>query len=321
MMDPNAPSDAAWEEASAWFTRLRDERAGPGLRAQFLRWLGEDLAHGVAYRAVSDAFAAAQKAREAGELLPVPRGLSRTANANERRRSRSAVALAASVLLIGLAGVWVTFDPLATHYRTGVGETRTITLDDGSTVILAGRSRLSVRMRDSERALHLDDGEALFQVTKDPTRPFRVRVANQVVEAVGTEFDVERRGKVVDVAVAEGIVAVAQLRVGEGQAVSLAEGGAAGQVRKVSVDQVGAWRTGMLIYQNRPFAAVVAGLNRAFDGTMRIDDPALAQRRVTVSIALKDRKTTLETLQFVLPVRAVFVRDDTVVFVPKESSR
>jgi transmembrane sensor len=242
------------------------------------------------------------------------------ANQNQPRRRRGAAALAASVLLLVAAGTWVATDPLADHYRTGVGETRVLQLADGSTVTLAGRTRLAVHLRAGERALRLDEGEALFQVAKDPARPFRVRAGTRVVEAVGTEFDIDRRGDAIEVAVAEGTVAVGAARVTQGQAVSIGEDGTTGPVRKVAVEQVGAWRTGMLIYQNQPFAAVVAGLNRAFDGAIRVDDPLLARRRVTVSIALKDRKSTLDTLQLVLPVRAIYVRDDTIVFVPKEKS-
>ena len=43
-----------------------------------------------------------------------------------------------------------------------------------------------------QRLVRLNQGEALFDVAKDPTRPMVVEVADKRVTAVGTEFSVRR---------------------------------------------------------------------------------------------------------------------------------
>src|SRR4029077_9414852 len=78
-------------------------------------------------------------------------------------------------------------------YSTDIGERRSITLADGSTVDLNARSQLRVEFSKSERRVELLDGQALFQVAKDKQRPFIVHSGDATVRAVGTQFDVYRK--------------------------------------------------------------------------------------------------------------------------------
>ena len=67
----------------------------------------------------------------------------------------------------------------------------------------------SVLFTDTERRVRLERGEAFFQVTKDPRRPFVVEVGGVTVRAIGTAFNVRLGGGELDVLVAEGKVEVA----------------------------------------------------------------------------------------------------------------
>jgi transmembrane sensor len=125
-------------------------------------------------------------------------------------RSTRKGSIAASIL-IGLLGVGLTVyfrfhgEP---SYATDVGEQRSIRLADGSMVELNSRSRVRVEFTATQRAIELLDGQALFQVAKDPARPFVVRSDMALVRAVGTQFDVNRRRNDTVVTVVEGRVAV-----------------------------------------------------------------------------------------------------------------
>ena len=93
-------------------------------------------------------------------------------------------------------------------YSTDIGERRSITLADGSTVDLNARSQLRVEFSKTERRVELLDGQALFQVTKDMQRPFIVHSGDAMVRAVGTQFDVYRKTHGTTITVLEGRVAV-----------------------------------------------------------------------------------------------------------------
>jgi transmembrane sensor len=120
------------------------------------------------------------------------------------------LAIAASVAFVVLSAaalLWLQSYGAATH-ETLVGEQRSIRLADGSLVTLNSRSRVLVRLSKHERAVELLEGQALFQVAKNPARPFVVRSGDANVRAVGTQFDVYKKRSGTIVTVLEGKVAV-----------------------------------------------------------------------------------------------------------------
>lgn len=122
------------------------------------------------------------------------------------RRWRLAAAL---VILAMSAGIGLWFGLLASPtYATGLGEQRSIQLDDGSTLELNTRSKVAVHFCAHERDITLVAGQALFHVAKDPLRPFVVTSGSTHVRAVGTEFDVYQKDSDTIVTVVEGRVAV-----------------------------------------------------------------------------------------------------------------
>jgi transmembrane sensor len=122
------------------------------------------------------------------------------------RRPFFAAAAVAFAVVIGGAVWWQSNRyPL---YSTDIGERRSITLADGSTVDLNARSQLRVEFSKSERRVELLNGQALFQVAKDKGRPFIVHSGEATVRAVGTQFDVYRKDSGTTITVLEGRVAV-----------------------------------------------------------------------------------------------------------------
>ena len=79
-------------------------------------------------------------------------------------------------------------------YRSGVGERKSVRLPDGSEVILNSNSSilLSNGFNQKDRQLALE-GEAFFQVAKDPSKPFIVSSGAFSTTAVGTSFYVQAR--------------------------------------------------------------------------------------------------------------------------------
>ena len=120
-------------------------------------------------------------------------------------------------------------------YETRIGEQNTITLVDGSTIQLNTNSRVEVDYTDARRTIVLMQGEAHFDVSKDPSRPFEVSAGLGRVRAVGTAFTVRFGGllsqavlegaqpRALAVTVTEGKVALESLALA--QELSSAEGG------------------------------------------------------------------------------------------------
>jgi len=80
-------------------------------------------------------------------------------------------------------------------YSTHNGERKNIQLTDGSTVMLNSNSTLKIPVTYNRENRMLDlQGEALFDVAKDPQRPFTVIADEVAVQAVGTSFKVRAYG-------------------------------------------------------------------------------------------------------------------------------
>jgi len=65
-----------------------------------------------------------------------------------------------------------------------------------------------VQFSDSDRAIRLESGEALFKVQRDAGRPFEVSTPSARIRVLGTEFNVREIGSATRVAVVDGAVKV-----------------------------------------------------------------------------------------------------------------
>nr|WP_295921225.1 FecR family protein [uncultured Dyadobacter sp.] len=89
-----------------------------------------------------------------------------------------------------LAGIYHAKNGHIVHYNY-TAEAVTLTLEDGSTVALKPESELEYpeKFEPANRVVELK-GEAFFEVTRDPDRPFRVMTRELVTQVLGTSFTV-----------------------------------------------------------------------------------------------------------------------------------
>jgi transmembrane sensor len=281
------------EEASNWFVGFSEGDVDAAGREQFNLWLRTSPEHVRAYLQISafwEDAALLDKSRKLNDealiaqALPEDNIFPLVPSRQWPARARAGVIsrrffLAASVIVVlsvaALLAHWET--QRSPDYATDVGEQRSIALADGSTIELNSRSRLEIRYSDRERAVELIEGQALFQVAKDPKRPFVVRSGESSVQAIGTQFDVYRKRTGTVVTVLEGRVAVTSShspRVSEGEVeatapVSLSAGEqimltprAAPRPTQANVAAATAWTQRQLIFESTPLADIAEEFNR-----------------------------------------------------------
>ena len=97
-------------------------------------------------------------------------------------------------------------------YETTIGEQGTYTLSDGTEIVLNTNSRALVSYTPSNRLITLLQGEMHVSVAHDSSRPLSVIVGDRIVQAVGTEFNLEiTEDQVIELIVSEGVVIVGVL--------------------------------------------------------------------------------------------------------------
>ena len=295
------------DDAIAWHVRLNSGDANEATWARFTAWLEADEANLAAYDRVEDLDAQIDSAIV---VEPAPIEFRRTSRGRRLGWAAAATLLAAS-LLIGIATR--TSQPSTVQYATPVGETKTVTLADRSTVTLNTDTRIDVALHGGTRGVTLLHGEALFHVAKDTTHPFIVTAGDRAVRVVGTVFDVLRDAGVVTVVVAEGNVAVSQRAAGEksteihltsGQRAIGREGSTHEIVEHVNSARALAWREGYLIYDNTPLSSVVNDLNRYFAIHIALADSGVAIRRFSGVLRIDNESAVLARIAQFLHLRA-----------------
>ena len=204
--------------------------------------------------------------------------------------------------------------PVASQtYVTGKGEHRAVRLADGSLVELNGGSRLTVTLERHARRVSLPEGEAVFDVAADKSRPFLIAAGDRTVRVVGTRFDVRERSGALSVVGERGGVEVRPAegaggrawRLHPGQRLDHMQGVPAAEVSAADPAQAFSWRTGRLIYRDQPLSEVVADLNAQFPGSIRLEDPALGAERVSGVLVLDDKAAVIRRLALLVPIRAL----------------
>jgi transmembrane sensor len=306
-------------QALEWFVRLSDIDAPASDWMSFQDWLEADDAHRMAYDDVERTWVELDHAVPAGvTILPVAANdeivIPAARRAAGRRPAWLLPSFAAAAALAVMVGIWPQISDFAPTqaYHTD-DATRTVTLSDGSRIVMNRHSDLSVRMGRTARTVTLTDGEAAFDVAHNAGRPFTIAAGDHSVRVLGTAFNVLSHGDRFAVSVERGVVAVtpaATAATPKPVAVRLVAGQKIDQsgtrtpvLSQVEAAQTSMWRQGMLIYRDAELSDVADDLSRYFDKPVTVD-PSAGALHFTGALQVGDEATMLKQLQDFVPVRA-----------------
>jgi transmembrane sensor len=268
---------------------------GPEETAIFEAWLAADIRHLGAYGKAEAVLARVQRiSGVGGNALRPPAAMAAAPFGWSRRR-----ALLSGGAVAGLVAAGVSDTVLWRHrleedeqsYATAVGQIQKISLADGSIVTLNTNSRVVVRYSAQLREIHLNQGEALFDVAKNKKRPFVVFAGDAQIRAVGTVFTVRLlRRQPVQVLVKEGIVEVKRtdaafsmplsVRANTKTLISKNAPIVSKIVPEAQIARDLAWQAGQISFDNETIGDAAEEFARYSD-TRIVVDPAIANRTVT----------------------------------------
>jgi transmembrane sensor len=319
-----------YSEAAEWFVTCRSGALGDAERRKFDQWLRQSPQHLSAYvelAAIWDEGPGLDAERRYDTETLIAEALADRSNVTELPRSANAASsaivsprvrwMAASIAIfaVGLATLVYLHmfrDPL---YATHVGEQRSIALADGSTMELNSRTKVRVHYSEHERGLELIEGQALFRVAKDASRPFIVTSGDTRVRAVGTQFDVNKKREGTVVTVVEGRVSVQKnvpdarvdplevevaaampqlLVAGEQITVTGTE---AQPIKHPDVARAIAWTQRQLVFEAATLTEVAEEFNRYNQRQLIVQDPELYDFHISGVFASTDPGALLQFLR------------------------
>jgi transmembrane sensor len=297
------------DDAARWFVRLQEPAIDADEQQRFDAWLNQHPQH-------RDEFQLLQGLWSAADLLPAPRlkALVETPPTRRERRPMLRYAVAASVLAVALGlGLFSGLNHpggYRAEFATALGERKHVALPDGSVIDLNSRSRLQVRFEQDRRVIELSEGEAMFSVAHDTSRPFVVETGNGKVTVTGTRFDVRRDVTQTRVAVEQGTVKVQGREAPDNQFINLTAGlgtavdaqGKVAAAYAVNAAELTAWRSGKLVFNNASLSEVVAEVSRYREKPLTVANPTVASLRLTSVFKSDNTDALLKALPSILPV-------------------
>jgi ferric-dicitrate binding protein FerR (iron transport regulator) len=163
---------------------------------------------------------------------------------------------------------------------TSIGEKKAVVLEDGTRIILNANTILSYpKVFSGETREVTLQGEAFFNVSHDPKRPFVVHTDKGMkIRVLGTQFNVKSYSEDLNIetTLVSGKVRVVEEK--DQKAVVLNPSQRATYVKNedkliidnVSTENLTAWRQGKLVYDETPIRQVISDLKRTYNVSIEV---------------------------------------------------
>ena len=298
-------SDELIDSATRWYVLLRSGQATAGDWQRYGQWRAADPRHDALCRQLESRLGMFQVPQAQGVSGKV---LQQALEASSSRRHVLQVALAGAGVAVGAAllakPLGVPLTELTADIRTGTGERRAVTLDDGSELLLNAQSAADIQFNPQRRLVRLREGELLAKVASDRIRPFLIQTDQTRLRAYGNRFLVRERAGLGQVVALNGAVEIdgqngERLQLAAGHEVHYDRAGF-GPMQASSSDAT-AWVDGFLQVRDRPLTEVIDALRPYHNGVLRLD-PAVAGLRVSGLYRLDNPQQILDTLARTLPI-------------------
>ncbi|MDF2640583.1 MAG: hypothetical protein K0R64_3567 [Novosphingobium lindaniclasticum] len=306
--------DSPEATAAAYFSIFRSPKATAQDYEDFESWHARDEAHRIAWAKVEHSWNGSGAMRSEARIIEIRE----RALANRRGRKpwvRPAIAACMAIVVVGgtiaalqrpngsNSGAAAIADSRV--ISTGVGQQSTFRMTDSSVITANTATTLTVAESDTRRSTAIRDGEAFFEVAKNPRKPFVVTAGGVTVTALGTQFAVRQNAGGVDVTLAEGRVRV-DMPASDGrppQSTVLHPGqeliwnGKSYSTAAVEVERRLAWRKGVIDFDRVPLAQAVAEINRYSPQEIIVSSPAIANHPISGTFRIGVTRGFLQSLE------------------------
>lgn len=204
-------------EACEWIAKLETGDLSEQERASFKEWMSRSPAHCQAMTKMANLSSDINIIAHMADSLDKSVLLNKPQTLPAKRGSLFTIpkfAFVAVAMMISFSYLYDFYQDITKYpymITTKVGGFKEIILSDGSKVKLNTNSQVEIDYNSDERKIRLIKGEAFFDVSHNPKRPFIVMAKNRIVRAVGTAFGVRLKEKALEVLVSDGRVELKEI--------------------------------------------------------------------------------------------------------------
>lgn len=328
------------KEAADWLTSMHGEGWNRALQDQFDLWINQSSQHAEIFQDMQHIWTSIPSAVASVEFktanIPKPSAFStfwQPLKIFSLQWKMAALAFCCVISVGIFIGQFQNSDKRQWQsYETAIGENKSITLKDGSHLVLGAASSIRWQLGDHQRLLTLLTGQVFFDIAKDSDRPFIIQAGLSSIEVVGTQFDIRKIQNKTEVSVLEGHVKVYQMSYQNGASdeptdaqskVSLFAGDKLkirygvmeGNLEKISLNEISAWQNGRFVYRNADLADVISDAKRYYQGDINLHGKGLESLKVTTTFTLEQIDSMGYALEKILPIRVIRDKQDNLLIV------
>lgn len=217
-------------------------------------------------------------------------------------------------------------NPTLISLKTGTESNTLIqTLNDGSVVYLANNTTFSYpeKFTSSERKVNLN-GEAYFDITPNPKKPFRIETDKVIVEVLGTAFNVKSEsGDLFELVVERGKVRVTlKSDPSQTQIVLPGEKISANNNHLVKIKNEDsnyfAWKTKQMQFKDESLSNIVNVINKNYKSDIQLINKEIGDRKLTVTFYNNSLARITELICLSLNLSKQEQSDSTIIIKPIE---
>jgi transmembrane sensor len=309
------------KDAARWFMRMRDAEPDHPDRSRFEAWLLSDPAHANEYAAFAETWEDFDSTPKLQSLAQAMRNKKDRLDAQRSRLEKITKRGVLGLMLLAVSGLfghqmwreWRDQPLMELASVTGIGQIGRQTLEDGTQLVLNADTSVRITYYRNKRQIVMERGEVIFDVARDPKRPFVVESGQARVTVLGTRFAVNRLEHLVRVSVDHGRVKVesqhphgdtfpGHVILTDGQVAEVWQGDEPRLVQRSASDAF-SFQNGAVVFQHASLGEIAETLSRYRSKPLLATRGTTLSQNVTAVVQIREIEDFLKLLPRIAPVR------------------
>ncbi|RBQ31174.1 siderophore-interacting protein [Arcobacter sp. FW59] len=201
-----------------------------------------------------------------------------------------------------------------------------VSLPDSSMIDLDKNSQIKISYYDTKRVITLEDGNAMFSVSKDENRPFLIKTKDTLIEVLGTKFEVINYDDNTIINVLEGVVQVSYIsnffttqtlaKLKKSQSLTLNNHEKRFTQNEVNIKEIASWKNDEIYFNKTSLKDASLMFGRYSNNKMLFDDEKSANLKISGKFSTLHYDNFLKSIQMIYPVK--IKKDGNIVKVGKK---
>ncbi|ENX58058.1 MULTISPECIES: FecR family protein [Acinetobacter] len=310
------------EEAALWIVQLSsdDEPTRKNAQLKFNQWKQHSQQHQKIAADIEQCIRSIQKVSQTAQHKKVVQSALKAGLGSAKAYKHVRAGSAFVIVFFIFSGSFLYVSDTSIAYigadiQSDSAQWTTQTLQDGSRLILRGKSAVNIDFQAKQRVVELVQGQVYVDVAKDPNRPFLVKTKHGQIQALGTAFSVTFRPSATELKMLHSRVRVQaaaneyanqQVIVSAGQAVSMNQNGVQSLPALNIYNEQQKWNKHQLMVEDLPLDQVLKELDQNYKGKILFNAEALQDIQVNAVLPLDQTQDALKLLATVFPNLKVY---------------